>query len=78
MIRMYRHTIIVIPRDDESGLSDWVRCDFYAGSGKFHLSSMEPCSFHRERSLPVEGVCKAWLVGWLRGLPAGTKTYEGD
>ena len=76
MIKIYRHTVIVIPRDDESGVSDWVRCDFYAG--KFRLSAMEPCSFHRERSLPVEGVSKAWLCGWLNSLPAGTKTYEGD
>ena len=77
MIRIHRHTILVIPRqDDESGPSDWVRCDFY--DGKFRLSAMEPCSFRRERSLPVEGVRKAWLCDWLRNLPAGTKTYEGD
>ena len=76
MIRIHRHTVIVIPRDDERGLSDWVRCDFY--DGKFRLSAMEPCSFHRERSLPVEGVRKAWLCDWLRRLPAGTKTYEGN
>ena len=77
MIRIYRHTILVIPRQDgESGPSDWVRCDFY--DGKFRLSAMEPCSLYRERSLPVEGVRKAWLCGWLRSLPAGTKTYEGD
>ena len=77
MIRIHRHTILVIPRQDgESGLSDWVRCDYYAG--KFRLSAMEPCSLHRERSLPVEGVRKAWLCDWLRSLPAGTKTYEGD
>ena len=77
MIRIYRHTVFVIPRQgDESGLSDWVRCDFY--DGKFRLSAMEPCSFHRERSLPIEGVRKAWLSDRLRSLPAGTKTYEGN
>ena len=77
MIRIHRHTILVIPRQDgERGPSDWVRCDFYGG--KFRLSAMEPCSFHMERSLPVEGVRKAWLCDWLRGLPVGTKTYEGD
>ena len=74
-MKIYRHTIIVIPRQDDE-VCDWVRCDYYAG--KFRLSSMEPCSFHMERSLPAEGVSKAWLCGWLRDLPAGTKTYEGD